>query len=1388
VKKKNSTRQRKIKRRKPFLVFIGIVSVLFLAATILLQSRPFAYLLTEIAFRSLPDHMGIEGEFSEIDIKLFPPGIDLHQPSIQISKQNSLGLPGSASLNAKKVGLRFYPLQMLSGSIRVHELIVFEGNIRSEWDQFRAKDKAKELSQVDPFRINWDELFNFKVESIQFYQTQISLEVLEPGFGVDFLANSLRLSQWSGRGGVGYELDMDLKEIEIKAPEKLDLPQSVSRLQGLTRMNPLGTDIEGWKLEMAGLTLSLDGAISGDFFSEDRKLLEAELKLDTKFSELEDKLRSISFLEEVQGDLGWHGKLKLDLMQPKETFSLEGQLVGNALAWKGWNAERFIANGRWRAQRGASWGEMRIDGLEVSSSIAHRAGGRLRGRGGQVKVAPFTVFPGELSELELDLQLDGAHLHWLVGPKVETIFPLELRGSGPVKLNVKQDSEGEGWKVFAAYQLKFSDLILDTLSYAKELGEVTKILQVAGGEISGRLEVDQDKVLFEENEIVLPESRLRASGSVDFEKGFALRGQSTINLKDIDKLIEIPIRGQGGLDVEVSGPFSDIKVLFKTSLVQSEYIGLKLGNLRGDIELDLGSSVVSLKNVRATKAQTRYRGTGKIWFGENNKIDLPIEILEGETKDLLKIFENLTEELSWLPRSTVGRLKGSVHVHGGVSLDQLKVDTKIDGTDWGLNGERFRTIDLTGGYDRGRFFLSRFETKKNQIPIIGQVSYAEGDGIQWEIKGVDVPLADFDLLTRSNVPLKGVFSFQSAGRGQLEDVASQTKVSVRGLSLSGKNIKSSEIDLVTHEGSAHLRANLSEDEGVLDLRYGLKKGSASSLSLYLSRFDFSPFLLFLNSDLRKDPVFSAHADGRVELRFLSGEMEYASGEIGIESFDVKRKQDQIRIENPLRVSVDRGSFEIKNHTFLTGTDRVFLNVKSRAALLNGSLKGDVSLSVLEYLTNLIERATGKAHLDLQLGGTLIEPALVGRVSVAGARVHTSVLESPIENIDALISVEKNKIYLRSLDGVLAGGRVAGKGEIILFATRFPELNLHATLSGSRIRLFPFQYIRTKGDVFLRGVGVPYRITGDLVVDSALIREPFLQRKTTELRRVARFRPPESSTDSGEALRFELGLNVRSNKGIFIQNDLFDAELKGDIQLVNTVDAPRVMGTAEIIRGRLLFRDQDFSVESAQIDFDNPTIFDPRFSMTARTEVRDTDIRIFTSGRLSQWNLELNSTPALPENEILSLLAIGLTSEALSRREAGGGSAFQQSDAASLLLHSLNFNRDIRKRTGLEIGVEETSTPQVVSPTLSSQQQPVQSSTSPKIVIKRELGERLDVSVGTTVGVGSNIEREVNAEIRLRPGVSLRGVWNSYGGEGPSATELESQTSYGVDLKFQKGFR
>ena len=157
---------------------------------------------------------------------------------------------------------------------------------------------------------------------------------------------------------------------------------------------------------------------------------------------------------------------------------------------------------------------------------------------------------------------------------------------------------------------------------------------------------------------------------------------------------------------------------------------------------------------------------------------------------------------------------------------------------------------------------------------------------------------------------------------------------------------------------------------------------------------------------------------------------------------------------------------------------------------------------------------------------------------------------------------------------------------------------------------------------------------------------------------------------------------------------------------------------------------------------------------------------------------------MPEQEILQLLAVGATSSDFGKFRPGDRGMVDSGGAASLVLHSLDVNRDIKQKTGFQIQFDDAVNT-VVGNSIFQPRDASSVSAAPKIVIRRQISRRFDVSMGSTVGLGTTVQREANIEYKLSRGASVLGVWNSIENVD---TKNTLGSSFGLDLRVQRRFK
>src|SRR5690606_406235 len=93
--------------------------------------------------------------------------------------------------------------------------------------------------------------------------------------------------------------------------------------------------------------------------------------------------------------------------------------------------------------------------------------------------------------------------------------------------------------------------------------------------------------------------------------------------------------------------------------------------------------------------------------------------------------------------------------------------------------------------------------------------------------------------------------------------------------------------------------------------------------------------------------------------------------------------------------------------------------------------------------------------------------------------------------------------------------------------------------------------------------------------------------------------------------------------------------------------PVVLGRVEIDNGTADVAGTRFSTISGTVDFLNPTRTEPFFDIAADTQKSGYQIQVAATGTPEHIDLQLTSEPPLAEPDILALLTIGATGQALT---------------------------------------------------------------------------------------------------------------------------------------------
>ena len=1180
--------------------------------------------------------------------------------------------------------------------------------------------------------------------------------------------------------------------------------------------------LDQFKLLSAGLEISLKGKIKGDVLKGKNLELTSKVNIQGDVQTILQRLKIKKDFGSIAGGIEFSGELDGKLGNFLETVRADGVFKGKKIRFQDWYADEVYVAGKWlsaiqvfkqlqkeeEAQRQSliqddsfvgpplsleekrleevQFGQLAISKIQVKSRMGPRVGPSTPGRGGELEVGEFMIPLGRFHRLKVPVKLKNVHLHWLAAPILKDVYPLDFRATGSADLQVTFEEDSSVSSIKPIVDLSIRNFVLDNQKLNQKK-EISRLLQIPNFKLQGSFELaDEQFKPGPDLKISMDNTELNLSGSVGSANGYDLTGQGKIDLADFGSISEVPIHGDGEIKIHVHGPTDKLYIDFYPNVKEASYLGLLLGDMDGKIIWEDWASVLRFDKVKLKQGRTRYLADGHLDLDDRNQAFLDFHFKKGDISDLSHIFINLVQDIWWFPQALTGEFDGVLQVREKLDVKRLLVKADIKGKDWDYYGERLSTISLKGRYDKGLYAIDQLRGSKYRGQMSGSISFNENtDELKWNFQANQFTLNDFDHVARLDVPIRGKINLRSEGEQSKRGLISRSEVRVGEVAVRGVDFPSSQLKMFTDKSVLKLSGEANGKQGRLELAIGLKEGARSKVYLEANKLDFSPIVLLLNPSLIQDPSMKGHVSGLLDLKFRSGESELSSGRLHFSNYLLQKKGYRVQLEAPKKVNIKDGSFSVKDLVLTDSKDKFALNLHSRRGRISGDISGRMSLSVLEFVASEIQAAKGYLATSLKIGGSLKEPWLQGRVSLNDGSIKLASFEQTIESLTGEIVVARDLLKIKSIEGTLSGGPLQIFGEVELFRDRLPRLDVDLSLKENRIAIYPFQYMTVSGGLKVGGQSLPYLVSGDIGVSSGISRVKMLASDGLQARKSSKYSPTDSVQRASDMPLFKLDINVKAPRGLLVKNDLFDAELSAAVNVVNTIDAPRLLGESRLLSGKMKFKDQEFSIRSAQIRFDNPNRINPKFNLNAFTQIKKTKINLYASGSMEKWKIDLNSDPAKPESEILQLLALGLTPEDMKRLKGEGDTLLQQGEAMMLLLHSLDFNRNVKEKTGFEIELQEsydTQSPNRIFENPTTQE----TYSAPKIVIKRKIGEKVGISLGTTVGVGNVTEREVNAEFEVSPGISVNGVWNDF--EGGTEANTNKQESFGVDLKFQKRFK
>jgi translocation and assembly module TamB len=729
--------------------------------------------------------------------------------------------------------------------------------------------------------------------------------------------------------------------------------------------------------------------------------------------------------------------------------------------------------------------------------------------------------------------------------------------------------------------------------------------------------------------------------------------------------------------------------------------------------------------------------------------------------------------------------RGNVSQISITSLKDFGADNSaIDGSLSGNGSVRYARgvwgVDVEFAIDKGSYRGESFDRLRARVKLADKqlrlfdaearrgtaLATAEGEvGLETRRMNVAMrlnrlPLEAIPAVQQKRLPVQGYISASGVLTGTMDDPAFSGTVELNGLQFDSWDLGNGKGKIEFRSGTVQGDLRIRSDYGSLAAQGQVSTGPGNPGVIHLD---------FENLDVRKIAAakippylkeVSSALKGNVEIdgKFNDLSALRMRGEVDGASFKI---QDyELRNAGRLQFTVLNRSLRIENVKFEGEGTSLVLSGRiplEDAPQLDLNLNGSLNLRILEGIDKKL-RAGGVAVLNIRASGSTRNPQVIGRASLHDAQLDYAELPTRFSALQGDILFSRDLVRFENIRGNAASGTLQLSGVLEHRNAVLRSLNLNISARNARLP-YPRDFRSVvNADLFLSGTSDLQVLTGEVdVVRAEYVRDFNL------LEQLAGGGAIQSGPLTSDPNLRDLRLNVeiRSDKGLLIDNEL--AKLRGSMRLTlrGTPAYPSLTGRVEASEGTIFFRGSRFEISHAAADFVDRNRMNPVLEVRAEADVKTYRLILDAVGELDHLNLNITSDPPMSTVDILSMLTTG-------KKDSDTATTQQKSEivgmsAASVL--SENLTGVIGKRVQRIFGLESFR----VDPFLAG----AENDPTARITVSERLSK--DLVVTFSRNLTTNQEQIVVIEYDVTRDLSLLATRDEDG-------------KYGLDFRFRKRWR
>jgi translocation and assembly module TamB len=919
------------------------------------------------------------------------------------------------------------------------------------------------------------------------------------------------------------------------------------------------------------------------------------------------------------------------------------------------------------------------------------------------------------------------------------------------------------------------------------------ILQNAGFTLSDTvIDLDKDMKLGINAKLEMANTKIQAKGELTGKEINISIKDSKIDMKAFGPVSGLAITGSGPASAEIYGPMDNVKFDFIVDWNNFSIVDLNFGRVKSEFTLSLKELGIDIHYLSGIYNQSIFSAEGTLGFEDKNKgMDLKLEFKNTNFADARKMYNLVFKNLK-LPSDPQFNFTADYSIKGGFGLDTLKIDGNIKGTDLKIFNEEAEQINFKFSLANSLLNFKDLKIKKARGEINAGVSvnltnnYTELEG---NLQGMR--LSDFNFYRKTKMEYDGDLLIDFDGNGTTDNFSSRFKTKLNNPFI--ENIPASPSNAIFYLNSDDvvINANLLSGKVKLDSVINFKTKMASVKS-QIDSTDLRELLGVIAGHNMSEKNIAGKINAKLVSEFNIDTMAIKKFSLELPQFNLKKGEINVLVDpRHNSVSIDEGVVRNWDLRFTDGPDFFTCKAHNQSGGIVFDQNFSIKTSLLEFFTSAIDKAVGVMKGNVQL--VVDKKINITKVEVYGVRNSFKIKNIPgaVTDLEFNINKKGETFEISKLIGKYGEGDLNVKGTF-LFDNMYPTVNLDYKIERATVPLFKRSYLLASSWGTITGTDLPYKLNGKVsLLHGEFLDDPsdFSKDNKVNLDVFKKYLPKKNNSDKTGYLALNVSFDTVNQ--IVMKNNLAEVYAKGKGDLVGDVLSPEINARVDVLPSvsKFKFKGHEFNLREGFVEIHDKgknRVSDLKF--IGISKINDYDVKLDISGTIENTQIGLSSEPALAQEDLVSLLTIGVTSDMSKNLDVGDRNKVTTVGIGTLLVDQLKINEDLNSTLGLNLSVlpefKEDESTLITGKSAVSDGTTSRLKSATKIKIQKKINKMVDVSVSSTVGGSIEQTQEMNVNINLNKNFSIEGVY-----EVKPAEEENTNTpnSIGADLKFRGSF-